>query len=222
MLAELMEPIKLSIQIACIASMTVIILGTLAGRIMARYQFKGKIIVETLFLLPLVLPPSVVGFILLVTFGANSPVGSFFEWFFNQPIVFTWLAAVLASTVVAFPLMYQSAKSGFETVDKEIEDAARVDGANEKNVFIKITLPLAFKAIISGSILSFARALGEFGATLIVAGNIPGKTQTIPTAIYIAMDSGDMNKAWLLVSIMIIISFVMLVIVYLIKPTNKG
>ncbi|MFZ3589859.1 molybdate ABC transporter permease subunit [Bacillus sp. DJP31] len=218
MMVELIEPIMLSIQVACLASLTVIILGTIVGRVMARAQFKGKVIIETLLLLPLVLPPSVVGFVLLVTFGANSPIGEFFEWLFNQPVVFTWWAAVLASTVVAFPLMYQSTKTGFEAVDTEIEDAARVDGASEKKVFTKISLPLAFKAIVTGSILSFARALGEFGATLIVAGNIPGKTQTIPTAIYIAMDSGNMETAWILVTVMIFISFMMLLIVYYIKP----
>jgi molybdate transport system permease protein len=221
MVVEFIEPIKLSIQVAFIASLVVIIFGVIIGKLMARRRFKGKVIVETLLLLPLVLPPSVVGFVLLIILGANSPIGVFSEWLFDQPIIFTLWAAVIASTVVAFPLMYQSAKTGFEAVDTEIEDAARIDGATEKNVFIRITLPLAIKAIISGSILSFARALGEFGATLMVAGNIPGKTQTIPTAIYLAIDSGNIQMAWLWVLVMVFISFGMLFIVYMIRPEHK-
>lgn len=184
---------------------------------MANKRFKGKAIAETAFLLPLVLPPSVVGFLLIVIFGRNSFAGQFIEFIFKQPVMFTWWAAVIASTVVAFPLMYQSAKTGFEAIDRDIENAARVDGANDIQLFMNITIPLSYKAIISGGILSFARALGEFGATLMFAGNIPGKTQTIPTAIYVAIDSGNMEMAWLWVACMIGISFIMLVFVQLIK-----
>ncbi len=184
---------------------------------MANRKFKGKALVETVFLLPLVLPPSVVGFLLIVIFGRNSLIGQLIEKLFEQPVMFTWWAAVIAAAVVAFPLMYQSSKAGFEAVDKDIEGAARVDGANEWKVFTIISIPLALKAIISGAILSFARALGEFGATLMFAGNIPGKTQTIPTAIYVAIDSGNMELAWLWVMSMIGISFLMLICVHLIK-----
>jgi molybdate transport system permease protein len=214
MTIEFLEPIKLSLQVALIASLFVLILGIIIGKLMARKHFKGKMFFETILLLPLVLPPSVVGFILLVSLGANSPIGKWIVWVFNQPIVFTWWAAVIASTVVAFPLMYQSAKTGFEEIDPDIEDAARVDGASERRVFFKITIPLARRAVVSGGILSFARALGEFGATLMVAGNIPGKTQTIPTAIYIAMDTGNTSLAWSWVLVMILISFTMLAMVY--------
>ena len=165
-------------------------------------------------MLPMVLPPTVIGFFLIVIFGKNSMAGQAIEWLFKQPIIFTWWAAVIASIVVAFPLMYQSAKSGFQGIDLDIEDAARVDGANEWRIFLFISIPLASKALITGSILSFARALGEFGATLMFAGNIPGETQTIPTAIYIAIDSGNMTMAWeLLVISIVIISFIMLLIV---------
>lgn len=149
--------------------------------------------------------------------GVNSPIGELIEWLFQQPIIFTWWAGVVAAVVVAFPLMYQSAKIGIESVDKEVEDAARVDGAGEQRVFFTITLPLAKKAIVAGSILSFARALGEFGATLMIAGNIPGKTQTVPTAIYIAIDSGDFHLAWLWVAVMVFISFAMLLTVHFIR-----
>ncbi len=211
------SPVKLSLQIASFSLLVVLILGVLIARLMANRKFKGKSIVDTLLLLPLVLPPSVVGFLLIVIFGKNSYIGQFIEWLFNQPIIFTWWAAVIAAIVVAFPLMYQSVLIGFESIDKDIEDASRIDGASEWNVFLRITVPLASKAIITGGILSFARALGEFGATLMFAGNIPGKTQTIPTAIYVAMDAGNMSLAWTLVIIILAISFLMLISINLIK-----
>lgn len=210
-------PVRLSLEIAAVSSIFVFILGLVLGKCMAHAKFKGKAIIETIFLLPLVLPPSVVGFLLIVIFGRNSPVGQWIEWIFKQPIMFTWWAALIAAIVVAFPLMYQSAKTGFEGVDRDIEDAAKVDGANAVKLFLFISIPLAMKSIISGGILSFARALGEFGATLMFAGNIPGKTQTTPTAIYIAIDSNNMEMAWLWVACMIGISFLMLISVHLIK-----
>jgi molybdate transport system permease protein len=217
MTLDFWSPVKLSLEIASVSIVIVIVLGLLMGKVMANKTFKGKAVIETILLLPLVLPPTVVGFLLIVVFGRNSPIGELIEWIFNQPIIFTWWAAVIASTVVAFPLMYQSAKTGFESVDIDIENAARVDGANGIKLFMFVSIPLALKSIISGGILSFARALGEFGATLMFAGNIPGKTQTIPTAIYIAIDSGNMQMAWLWVVCMIGISFLMLLSVHLIK-----
>lgn len=211
------SPIKLSITIAITAGCIVLLLGLLIGKWMAHKQFKGKLFLETLLMLPLVLPPSVVGFLLIVIFGRNSFVGTFLEKLTGQPIMFTWWAAVIASTVVAFPLMYQSVKTGFQTVNTEIEDAARTDGANEFSIFLYISIPLSIKAIVTGFILSFTRALGEFGATLMFAGNIPGKTQTLPTAIYVAIDSGNMELAWLWVLTTVFISFLMLASTYLIK-----
>lgn len=210
---EFLDPIWLSLQTAVVAGIVVILTGTLVGRAMARREFKGRAILETVLMLPLVLPPTVVGFFLIVFFGRNSMGGQVFEWVFNQPIIFTWWAAVIASTVVAFPLMYQSAKSGFQGVDSTIEEAARVDGAGERKILLLISIPLASRALIAGSLLSLARALGEFGATLMFAGNIPGETQTVPTAIYIAIDSGDMTMAWAWVISIVIISFVMLLTV---------
>nr|WP_304213184.1 molybdate ABC transporter permease subunit [Fredinandcohnia onubensis] len=211
------SPIKLSITIAITAGCIVLLLGLIIGKWMAHKQFKGKLFLETLLMLPLVLPPSVVGFLLIVIFGRNSFAGTFLEKLTGQPIMFTWWAAVIASTVVAFPLMYQSVKTGFQTVNTEIEDAARTDGANEFNIFLYISIPLSIKAIVTGFILSFTRALGEFGATLMFAGNIPGKTQTLPTAIYVAIDSGNMELAWLWVLTTVFISFLMLASTYLIK-----
>ncbi|XRG76939.1 molybdate ABC transporter permease subunit [Rossellomorea sp. GAMAL-10_SWC] len=215
MFEEFLIPLKISIKVTIVAGFFVIILGTIAGRILSMKSFKGKTLLETILMLPLVLPPTVVGFLLLVIFGRQSFVGKMIEWVFNHPIVFTWWAAVIASIIVAFPLMYQSAKTGFQSVDNEIEEAARVCGANEWNVFFLISIPLSLKAIISGSILSVARVLGEFGATLMFAGNIPGKTQTVPTAIYLAIDAGNMKMAWLWVLSMVVISFIMLLVVQL-------
>jgi molybdate transport system permease protein len=211
------SPVQLSIEVASFSLIIVLFIGVIMAKIMAHKKFKGKSLIDTLLLLPLVLPPSVVGFLLIVLFGNNSIVGDLIEWIFNKSIIFTWWAAVIAATVVAFPLMYQSAKTGFETIDHDIEDASRVDGANELKVFLLITMPLASRSIISGAILSFARAIGEFGATLMFAGNIPGKTQTIPTAIYLAMDSGNMKLAWMWVFTILLISFTMLISMNLLK-----
>ncbi|MFJ7953740.1 molybdate ABC transporter permease subunit [Lysinibacillus sp. NPDC096418] len=217
MSSDFWSPLKLSIEIAIVAGIIVIVAGTLFGKWMAKRDFKGKLILETALLLPMVLPPTVIGFLLIIIFGKNSIFGELIIWLFDQPVMFTWWAAVIAATVVAFPLMYQSAKTGFEAVDEDIENAARVDGANEWQVFFFISIPLALKALVSGGILSFTRALGEFGATLMFAGNLPGKTQTMPLAIYMAIDSGKMSLAWSWVICMIAISFLMLLIVHLMK-----
>lgn len=213
MSADFWSPVKLSIEIALVSGILASLFGLFFGRLMANKKFSGKAIIETGFLLPLVLPPTVIGFLLIVIFGRNSPIGQLIEWLFKQPVIFTWWAAVIAAAVVAFPLMYQSAVTGFETIDSDIEGAARIDGASDFKVFMLISIPLARGAIMSGAILSFARALGEFGATLMFAGNIPGKTQTIPTAIYMALDAGHMELAWLWVLSIIGISLIMLICV---------
>lgn len=204
------SPVFISLQISIVSACLVLIIGTGLARLLARKQFKGKSIVETCLLLPIVLPPTVIGFLLLICFGRSSWIGQLIEWIFNQPIIFTWWAALMAAFVVSLPLMYQSAKAGFLDIDTTIEEAARVDGANEWNVFTAVSIPLASRSIISGGILSFSRGLGEFGATLMFAGNIPGKTQTIPTAIYLAIDSGNTKMAWLWVISIMFISFMML------------
>lgn len=217
MSVDFWSPLSLSIEIAFVAGMIAIVAGILLGKWMATRHFKGKVVLETLLLLPLVLPPTVVGFLLIVLFGKNSILGNLIVWLFDQPVMFTWWAAVIASTIVAFPLMYQSAKTGFASVDKDIENAARVDGANEWQVFLYVSIPLALKSLVSGGILSFTRALGEFGATLMFAGNIPGKTQTTPLAIYMALDSGNMMLAWTWVLCMVAISFIMLLSIHSLK-----
>lgn len=173
---------------------------------------KNKIWLDTILLSPIVLPPTVIGFILIMLFGRNGFLGKAIQFLFDQSVMFTMWAAVLAAVVVAFPLMYQSVRTGLSLVDHHIEDAARVDGATEWKVFWHITLPLIQKTVMSGAILSFARALGEFGATLMFAGNIPGRTQTVPMAIYIAFESNKMGLAWTWVFSILILSFFMLYI----------
>lgn len=212
--SSFIDPILISLKIATVSTFIVTIIGIAVSRFMARRTFKGKSIIDTFLMLPLVLPPSVVGFILLVIFGANSPVGEWIEAVFHHPLVFTWQAGVIASSVVALPLMYQSARIGFEAVDVDLEDAARVDGGGKWTVLWRITIPLSMNALVSGIILSFARALGEFGATLMFAGNLPGKTQTMSTAIYVAIDSGRMGLAWSWVIMTIVISMFMLLLSY--------
>jgi len=203
-------PIRLSLQVALLASILVALLGVAAAWWMNRRAFRGKTVVETLFMLPLVLPPTVVGFLLLVALGRKSWLGQVAEWLFQAPIIFSWWAAVIAAVVVAFPLVYQTMKVGLAAVDRDLEDAGRSTGANEWQVFRYITLPLAKRSLVSAFILGFARSLGEFGATLMIAGNIPGKTQTVPTAIYVAVDSGNLTMAWVWTGSVVLISFVML------------
>lgn len=206
------SPVVLSLQISLAASVIVFLLSLFAARWMAGVSYPGKSVVETLLLLPLVLPPTVVGFLLLVLLGRRSWIGQAYEWLFNAPIVFTWGAGIVAAVVVSFPLAYRTMRLGFESVDKELEDSARSAGASEWQVFRLVTLPLASRSLVAGYILGFARALGEFGATLMIAGNIPGRTQTIPTAIYVAVDSGNYVLAWSWAAVMIAIAFFMLML----------
>ncbi|WP_019636013.1 molybdate ABC transporter permease subunit [Paenibacillus fonticola] len=209
---EFWQPIRLSLQVALLSSVLVTILGTAIARWVSARQFKGKTLLETVLMMPLVLPPTVIGFLLLVIFGRRSGIGQFMEWLFASPLIFSWWAAVIASIVVSFPLVYQTMKSGFASIDRELEDAGRSSGASEWQVFRYITLPLSSQSLITAYILGFARGLGEFGATIMFAGNIPGKTQTLPTAIYVAVDTGNTGLAWIWTITIILISFVMLLI----------
>jgi molybdate transport system permease protein len=173
----------------------------------------GAALVDGIFLLPLVLPPTVVGFFLLLLFGRNGPLGKFLMTF-GATIVFSWPATVIAATVVAFPLMYLTARAALEQVDPHMSQAARTLGASEWRVFCEIALPLAWPGILAGTILSFARALGEFGATLMIAGNIPGKTETIPIAIYFAVEADEIRRALLWCGVDVGISLVLLAGLY--------
>ncbi|WP_407271310.1 molybdate ABC transporter permease subunit [Radiobacillus sp. PE A8.2] len=207
------QPIALSLKVAVVAVIVVLVIGVCTAWLMTRKSFKGHSVIETVLLLPIVLPPTVVGFLLVVAFGQQGFIGQLIQAIFQQSLLFTVAAAMLAAAIVAFPLMYQSVKLGFQAVDKDIEDAARVDGAGELAVFGYITLPISRKAVLAGVVLSFARAIGEFGATLMFAGNIPGKTQTISTAIYVAMETNQMELAWAWVIGIILLSFTMLFLI---------
>lgn len=202
-------PVLLSVRVAIIATIIVTCIGLPLTRLLARTEFFGKDALEAALTLPLVLPPSVVGYGLLIFIGKRGILCKFLAEY-DIIIIFTWYAAILASTVVAFPLMYQSAKAAFKSVDINLEKAARTLGANEVRIFFTVTLPLAWPGILAGLVLTFARALGEFGATLMVAGNIPGQTQTIPLAIYFAVESGRTETASTLVAIITVFSFVVI------------
>lgn len=211
-LEEWAAPLILSLKICITASVFVAMLGVWAAWWMSRRKRRGSLLLETVFMLPLVLPPTVIGFLLLVMLGRRGWIGIAYEWIFDRSIIFTWLAGVVAAVVVAFPLVYQTMKTGFQGVDRHLEDAARSSGAKEWQVFRYVTLPLAGRSLVSAYILGFARCLGEFGATLMIAGNIPGVTQTTPTAIYTAVEAGHMPLAWSWTVAMVALSFLMLIV----------
>ncbi|KLU59542.1 molybdenum transport system permease protein ModB [Peptococcaceae bacterium CEB3] len=203
-------PIILSLKVA-VAAVALVVIGCLPiAALMAKYEFWGKGLVESALTLPLVLPPSVVGFMLLYLFGKNGWPGMFLQHFFHYQVVFTLSGAVIASAVVSFPLMYQSLKAALESVDPNLEKAARTLGAGELRIFFTVTLPLAWNGFIAGLVLAFARSLGEFGATLMIAGNIPGKTQTMPLAIFFDVYAGEGKQANILVLIMTVFSFLVI------------
>ncbi len=194
------SPLWISLKSSAIATFITFFMGIAAARWMLSTRIRGKALIEGIFISPLVLPPTVVGFLLLLLFGRNGAIGQFLLQF-DLTIIFTWQAAVITATVVSFPLMYKTALGAFEQIDANLLNAARTLGASEWQVFWRIMLPLAWPGILAGTILAFARALGEFGATLMLAGNIPGQTQTIPMAIYFAVEAGDMRQAaiWVLI-----------------------
>jgi len=201
------QPVILSIKVASISVIFVFFLGILAAYVMRSVDIPGKAALESLFTLPLVLPPVVIGFLLLILIGKQGPIGILLKEYFDMQIIFTQSAAVLAGCVVSFPLMYQSTKAAFESIDKTLEDAARILGSSEWRVFWTVTIPLSWPGLVSGLVLSFARTLGEFGATIMIAGNIPGKTQTIPLAIYFATESNDLVTAGMYVTIISALTF---------------
>lgn len=204
------HPAWLSLQVAGTATLGIMVVGLPLALLLARTPFRGKLALQTIINLPLVLPPSVVGYYLLFVLGR----GSFLREQLHLDLLFTWQAAALASMVVGLPLMVQAARAAFEEVEPEIEDAARADGAAEWQVWWYVTLPLARRGILAGLILGSARALGEFGATLMVAGNIPGRTQTLPLAIYDAVQARRYDDANLMVLVMTALAFACLWLVY--------
>ncbi len=191
----------LSLQVATWATLACLLLGTGVGYALARWRFPGRDLIDTLLTLPMVMPPTVLGYYLLVLLGRKGWLGGWLHAAFGIQLIFTLTGAVIAATVVAFPLVFKPARAAFEAVDPQLQDAARVLGISEAGVFWRVTLPLAWRGILAGVLLGFARALGEFGATLMVAGSIPGRTQTLSIAVYEAVQAGQDDVANLLVLI---------------------
>ena len=189
--ASFFFPLQLTLRVAGLATLLALIFGVAAAWVIHRYRFVGRELLDALFSLPLVLPPTVLGYYLLVALGRNSWLGRWLEETFGITLIFTWQGAVVAATVVAFPLVFKAARSAFENVGVNFENAARSLGCNPWQVFWRISLPLAGRGILAGTMLACARAMGEFGATLMVAGNLPGRTQTMPLAIFSAVQRGD-------------------------------
>ncbi|MRV72197.1 molybdate ABC transporter permease subunit [Duganella sp. FT92W] len=213
--------LALSLKVAGWATLLDIVFGIALGYVLARYRFPGRDMLDALLTLPMVMPPTVLGYYLLVLIGRNGPIGHWLQQQFGINLIFTWQAAVLAAAVVAFPLVLKAARSAFETVDTQLEDAARVLGVSPVGVFLRVTLPLAWRGVLAGTLLAFARSMGEFGATLMVAGSIPGKTQTLSIAVYEAVQAGQDDTANLLVIITSVTCVVVLVLANKLTP-NRG
>ncbi len=197
---------RLSLQVATVATAFVFVTGITVAYFLARKNFRGKELLDILFTLPLVLPPTVTGYYLIVLFGRNGIVGKIIYHWTGWTIMFTWYAAVLASFVVALPLMIKTARAAIESVDANLINASYTLGRTEFQTAVRIILPLAKKGIIAGVVLSFARAMGEFGATLMLAGNLPGKTDTMPLAIYSLAGSGEWSRAHAMVLLLTMLS----------------
>ncbi len=184
-------PLWLSLRVAFVSTAAALAGGLWIAYMLANRQFRGKEVLDAAVTLPLVLPPTVLGYYLLIVLGRSSPVGKLWEDVFGSPLVFTWKAAVIAALLHALPLLVKSARAAFESVDRSYERAARNLGASEWRLFWKVTVPLARRSILAAAALAFARSLGDFGVTLMVAGNIPGRTQTVAVAIYDAVEAGN-------------------------------
>ena len=202
--------LSLSLQVAGWATALNVVLGIGVGYLLARTRFVGRDLLDTLLTLPMVMPPTVLGYYLLVLLGRNGWIGRWLQDSFGIHLIFTLQGAVIAATIVAFPLVFKPARAAFEAIDRQVEEAGRVLGISEIGIFLRITLPLAWRGILAGVLLAFARALGEFGATLMVAGSIPGKTQTLSIAVYEAVQAGQDEIANTLVLVTSLVCVVVL------------
>jgi molybdate transport system permease protein len=212
-------PLWLSLSVATVSTVIALVFGLALAYVLANFRFFGRELLDAAVTLPLVLPPTVLGYYLLVVLGRETFLGRVYEHLFGQPLVFTWQAAVVAALLHSAPLLIKSARAALESVDHSFEKAARSLGASEWRVFFRITLPLAWRPVLAAIALCFARALGDFGATLMLAGNIPGRTQTVSVAIYDAVQSGNGGLARALVLIISGLAFTILWIMNSLRPS---
>lgn len=214
--------LALTLKVAGWATALNLVLGVGVGYAMARWRFPGRELADAVLTLPMVMPPTVLGYYMLVLIGTQGPIGAWLLAHFGIRLIFTWQAAVIAATVVSFPLVFKSARAAFETLDPQLEDAARLLGIGEWAVFLRVSLPLAWRGVLAGLLLAFARALGEFGATLMVAGSIPGKTQTLSIAVYEAVQAGQDDTANFLVAVTSLVCVSVLLSAGRLVPGNVG
>ncbi len=203
-------PLWLSLRVAAISTAIALAAGLWIAYILANRDFRGKAVADAAVTLPLVLPPTVLGYYLLVLLGRSSPIGKIWEKIFGEPLVFTWKAAVVAALFHSLPLLVKSSRAALESIDRSCERAARTLGASEWRLFWRVTVPMAQRSILAAAALAFARSLGEFGATLMIAGNIPDRTQTMAVAIYDALESGNSTLALTLVLLISVIALAIL------------
>jgi molybdate transport system permease protein len=207
-----LTPLWLTLKVAGVATLLTFVVGVLLAFLVARSRFWGREGLDSLCTLPLVMPPTVMGYYLIVVIGRKGWLGHWLQETWGISLIFTWQGAALAAAVVSLPLIYKTARAAFEGVDHDLENAARTLGLSETGVFLRVSLPLAWRGILAGVMMAFARAMGEFGATLMVAGNIPGKTQTLSIAVYDAMQAGNDAEATTLVIIISIVCLTILLI----------
>ncbi len=216
------SPILISMKTASCSILITFFLGILMAWVVVSLKHEGmRVVLDGILTMPLVLPPTVAGFFLLYIFGVKRPVGQFFIEYFSVKIAFSWVATVIAAVTMSFPLMYRSARGAFEQVDESLLDAARTLGMSEWTIFRRVLLANALPGVVSGGVLAFARGLGEFGATAMIAGNIAGKTRTLPMAVYSEVAAGNMDAAYRYVAVIVVIAFVSVVIMNLAAAGEK-
>lgn len=213
--------LALSLTVAGWACLITLVLGSGVGLLLARCRFPGRELLDTLLTLPMVLPPTVLGYYLLVALGRRGWLGGWLQDTFGINLIFTWQGAVIAASAVTFPLVFKPARAAFESVDRQLEQASRGLGLSEWAVFFRVTLPLAWRGILAGLLLAFARAMGEFGATLMVAGNIPGETQTLSVAVYEAVQAGQDQTATFLAVLTSVVCLLVLLAASRLNPARR-
>jgi len=218
---EVLVPLRLTLQVAGLATAAALVGGVTVAYVLSRFRLPGRDLIDATCTLPLVLPPTVLGYYLLVLVGRRGVLGAWLQETFGITLMFTWQGAVLAAAVVSFPLVFKSARAALENVDPDLEDAARTLGTSELAILFRVSLPLALRGILAGTMLAFARAMGEFGATLMVAGNLPGKTQTMSLAVYSAVQAGRDDLANVMVLVISVACVIILFITSkLVKPKS--